>query len=100
MIARRELLFRGRALSCRIKKRDAFGRLTGRLYQNDVLVADARTTAPFNAIRLRSDGPWGFADGRRDTIGIVRSRPRAGSVFPPGTVVPPMSGDIVPPIRP
>lgn len=65
------LAFEAKALSCRLRKRDSFGRLQARLYENGILIAARGTRAAFNHVRLRSDGPWGAAGSRRGTTPLV-----------------------------
>jgi len=60
-----------KAVACRVDKRDGFGRLRVRLVKDDHAVAWAMTTAPFNWVHVRSDGPWGAAGAGRGQLGIL-----------------------------
>lgn len=68
------------AVSCRVRKHDAFGRLRVSLRSGMTVVAAAETRAPYNWVRVRSDGPWGAAGGLRGSVGLV---------FPAGPEAPP-----------
>jgi hypothetical protein len=74
------------AVSCRVLKMDALGHLRARLYKSDSLIASRQTTAPFNYVRVRSDGPWGGSRASRGSTGFV-TRP-----LPPK---PPGGGSVV-----
>ena len=58
----------GSALSCRVRKEDFFGRLRVALQEQGRVIARAKTTAPFNHVRVRSAGPWGPAAGIRGLL--------------------------------
>ncbi len=60
------------AASCKIQKLDDIGRLTVTLSADDEIIASKSTAAPFNWIRVRSDGPWGRAKATRGTQRIFR----------------------------
>ena len=70
------------AVSCRVLKMDAFGRLRARLYQGDALIAAKLTSAPFNHVRVRSDGPWGAARSSRGATPLF-TRPTPPPPDPP-----------------
>ncbi len=86
------LAFEAGALSCRLRKRDSFGRLQARLFENGILIAAHGTRAAFNHVRLRSHGPWGAAGSRRGTTPLV--------TFPNlqknKKIVPPLTRTVVP----
>ncbi len=86
----------GEALSCIVQKRDARGRLK-------VVAARAETAAPFNYVRVRSDGPWGEAKGTRGAVAIplLRRKSARGSTVPSlsSPTIPPLRGTAVPPLR-
>ncbi len=99
----RHIVLTGSALSCRVRKEDFFGRLRVALQEQGRVIAYAKTTAPFNYVRVRSAGPWGPASGIR---GVTRT-PRftfepsmRRRTVPPlsGTIIPPLSGTIIPPL--
>lgn len=92
----RRLRFEADAVSCRVRKWDAIGRLTLRLYQDGQIVASRSTAAAFNAVTVRSDGPWGRAKGSRGSVPLVRRLP----VVPPGRPVPVLRKSVVPRIDP
>jgi hypothetical protein len=48
-----------------VRKQDAFGRLSVTLSGASGKIARAVTRAPFNWVRVRSDGPWGEAKADR-----------------------------------
>lgn len=62
------------AISCTVRKTDAFGRLEVALRVERQTVAAARTTAAYNWVRVRSAGPWGGAAGWRGSVGLVIPR--------------------------
>jgi hypothetical protein len=70
---RRRLDFEVSALSCRLKKLDAFGRLEAAIIQNGRRIVDVRTAAAYNYIEVRSSGPWGKARAVRGNVAIVRT---------------------------
>ena len=85
------------ALSCLIQKRDAMGRLKVALLHAGQFIASVDTAAPYNYVRVRSDGPWGKARAFRGSVptplwqhGLLKQR---------RPTVPPLSGPIVPPLR-
>lgn len=82
-------------LSCVVRKRDAFGRLIVTLYRDGRAIVGAETAAPFNHVRVRSDGPWGKARASRGAIAVPRFTPPEQ----PGPLVPPLRGPVVPPLR-
>ena len=102
--------FAASAVRCRVRKRDARGRLRveltrdGGLYQRPlVLIARAETRAAFNHVRVQSAGPWGAAAGVRGAIAIrmpAVSPAARGRIVPPltGRIIPPLTGRIVPPL--
>lgn len=67
--------FEGGALSCVVQKWDSIGRLNVRLYDDEALVAHQTTGAPYNYLRVRSDGPWGAAAAVRGDFPRLR-KPR------------------------
>lgn len=85
---------RAAALDCAVRKEDAGGRLAVRLKLDGRLLAAAETGAPFNSVRVRSNGPWGSAKG---TVGSVPTPFMAPGA---GPLVPPLSGPLIPPIPP
>lgn len=103
--------FDGEALSCIVQKRDNRGRLEVALLRERSLIASAATAAPFNYVRVRSDGPWGNAKGTRGAVAIPLLRRKSARnstvpslsspTIPPlrGTAVPPLRGTAVPPLR-
>ena len=60
------------AASCKIQKLDDIGRLTVTLSADDEIIASKSTAAPFNWIRVRSDGPWGRAKATRGAQRVIR----------------------------
>ena len=107
-------LFDGPALSCRVRKDDFHGRLRAEIRVKDDSIAWAETAAAFNHVRVRSDGPWGPAQGVRGAIPAPRITiapeaarrivpPLTGLTPPrlraPGNPVPPLTGTSVPPLR-
>lgn len=62
------------AVSCRVRKADAAGRLRVTLHFGESPPVSAQTRAAFNWVRLRSDGPWGEAGGWRGTVGLFVPR--------------------------
>ena len=92
----RRLRFEAAAVSCRVRKWDAIGRLTLRLYQDGQIVASRSTAAAFNAVTVRSDGPWGKAKGSRGSVPLVRRQP----TVPPGRPVPVPRKPVIPRIEP
>ncbi len=103
--------FAASAVRCRIRKRDARGRLRVELTRDGGLIARAETRAAFNHVRVQSAGPWGAAAGVRGATAIrrltvspeARGRivpPLTGRIVPPltGRTTPPLSGTIVPPL--
>lgn len=95
---------KGIALSCTVLKGDARGRLTVRLLEDGRLVAAAETAAPFNAVGVRTSGPWGEARARRGVDRIpfsIRPGPSRGLVPPlSSSLVPSHSLPLVPPLLP
>lgn len=96
--------FRASALLCRVRKRDSLGRLRVRLSRRGEPLAQAETAAPFNHVRVQSDGPWGKAAGIRGAIPTRRWEPggqtgRDPVPRLPGQVVPRLPGQIVPPLN-
>ncbi len=95
--------FAASALRCRVRKRDAWGRLWVELTRDGGLIARAETRAAFNHVRVQSVGPWGAAAGVRGHIRVRQFKiaPEArGRIVPPltGRTTPPLSGTIVPPL--
>ena len=91
-LAPKQADFEVEAVSCEVRKGDAFGRLTVRLYQDDRIVAARTTAAAFNYVRVRSDGPWGPARATRGGVGLLavpegRGGPRRAT-RPQRTIVP------------
>ena len=78
--------FRAAALSCRVRKWDARGRFVAVLLRAGRTIADARTSAPYNLLRVRSEGPWGAALAERDR----------GALFTPRPVIVPPSNPAIP----
>ncbi|MCH8154775.1 MAG: hypothetical protein IH786_05855 [Proteobacteria bacterium] len=96
--------FSASALRCRVRKRDARGRLRVELTRDGGLIARAETRAAFNHVRVQSAGPWGAAAGVRGQVRVrqIEIAPEArGRIVPPltGRIVPPLTGRIVPPLR-
>ena len=93
----------GEALSCIVQKRDARGRLKVALLRDSSLIASAETAAPFNYVRVRSDGPWGEAKGTRGAVPIplLRRKSARQSTVPSlsSPTIPPLRGTAVPPLR-
>ncbi len=93
----------GEALSCIVQKRDNRGRLKVALLRDSSLIARAETAAPFNNVRVRSDGPWGEAKGTRGAVAIplLRRKSARGSTVPSlsSPTIPPLRGTAVPPLR-
>lgn len=85
------------AVSCVVRKTDAFGRLRASLFAGDTEVAGSTTRAAFNWVRVRSDGPWGPAQATRGSV-VVAFPKVTGSSRRGRIVVPPM-GNPVPPLR-
>lgn len=83
------------AVSCRIRKWDAFGRLKVKLLDDGEIVAKAETRAAFNWVRVRSAGPWGGAKGIRGVTALKFSVPRGSRP----RLVPPLAPDMVPPLK-
>ncbi len=83
------------AVRCRVRKRDARGRLWVELTGDGGLIARADTRAAFNHVRVQSAGPWGAAAGVR---GAIRTRKLTVSPEARGRIVPPLTGRIVPPL--
>lgn len=97
-----ELTFDALAVSCTVQKFDSRGRLRVTLFRSQEIIASAETAAPFNWVRVRSDGPWGRAGGIRGDIPTSSVLPRVSprSDRPLGSrIVPPFRSDIVPPLR-
>ncbi len=95
--------FAASAVRCRVRKRDARGRLRVELTRDGGLIARAETRAAFNHVRVQSAGPWGAAAGVRGTIAIrvpAVSPAARGRIVPPltGRTTPPLSGTIIPPL--
>jgi hypothetical protein len=94
--------FETAALSCTIVKWDARGRLVVSLKEGGNVLARAETGAAFNWVRVRSDGPWGRAGGKRGVrrLPVLPDDPPRGTV-PPHTspTVPPHTSPKVPPLR-
>lgn len=89
------------AVSCVVRKLDARGRLEVALRRGGRTIASARTSAPYNHVKVRGDGPWGDARGVRGTTRLLVPRGRAPSTREApaaGTLVPPLKGPIVPPL--
>ncbi len=63
--------FEGVAVSCKVRKTDAFGRLTATLSDAGHVVARQGTRAAFNFVRVRSNGPWGSARGQRGAVRLL-----------------------------
>ena len=87
--------FAASALRCRVRKRDARGRLWVELTRDGGLIARAETRAAFNHVRVQSAGPWGAAAGVR---GAIPTRRLTVSPEARGRIVPPLTGRIVPPL--
>lgn len=51
------------AVSCTIALPDRNGQISGKLYENGKLIADAEEKATRPILKLRSGGPWGQAKG-------------------------------------
>ncbi len=99
----RHIVLTGSALSCRVRKEDFFGRLRVALQEQGRVIAHAKTTAPFNNVRVRSAGPWGPAGGIRGVTRIPRfsfEPSMRRRTVPPlsGMIIPPLSGRILPPL--
>lgn len=95
--------FAASAVRCRVRKRDARGRLRVELTRDGGSIARAETRAAFNHVRVQSAGPWGAAAGVRGAIAIrmpAVSPAARGRIVPPltGRIVPPLTGRIVPPL--
>jgi hypothetical protein len=95
--------FAASALRCRVRKRDARGRLWVELTRDGRLIARAETRAAFNHVRVQSAGPWGAAAGVRGAIAIrkpIVSPEARGRIVPPltGPITPPLTGPITPPL--
>ncbi len=95
--------FAASALRCRVRKRDARGRLRVELTRDGGSIARAETRAAFNHVRVQSAGPWGAAAGVRGHLRVRRFEivPEArGRIVPPlsGTIVPPLTGPMIPPL--
>jgi hypothetical protein len=86
--------FAGAALRCLLRKRDAFGRLIVALRRDGRPVARVETAAPYNYVRVRSDGPWGEARAIRGAVAVPQVVPSTRPV----PTVPPLRGPIVPPL--
>lgn len=88
--------FEAAALRCILRKRDAFGRLIVTLFQYGRPLVRAETAAPYNHVRVRSNGPWGRARASRGAIAVPQFTPpeRLAPLVPPlrGPIVPPLSG--------
>jgi hypothetical protein len=92
------------AVACELRKTDLSGTLTVRLESDGLLVARASTRSSLGEVAVRSAGPWGPP---RATVKVVPIFPRhriAPSRQPglpalPPPIVPPLSGQSVPPLR-
>jgi len=88
--------FEAEGLRCILRKRDAFGHLIVTLLQDGHPIVRAETAAPYNHVRVRSDGPWGKARASRGAIAVPQFTPpdRPVPLIPPlrGPIVPPLSG--------
>lgn len=87
--------FAASALRCRVRKRDAHGRLRVELTRDGGFIARAETRAAFNHLRVQSAGPWGAAAGVRGAI------PTPKLIVSPearGRIVPPLTGPMTAPL--
>lgn len=92
------------AVACEVRNTDLSGTLTVRLERNGALVARASTRASLGKIEVRSVGPWGPA---RATVKVIplalrRSMPSSrqpGLLHLNPPIVPPLSGQSVPPFH-
>ncbi len=90
------------AVVCEIRNADRSGRLTVRLEQNGVVLARGSTRASLGEVEVRSAGAWGPARATVKVLPLlprgVRPRQQFG-LLPNSPIVPPLSGQIVPPLR-
>jgi len=56
------------ALTCIVQKWDSHGRLKVGLFKGSNVLVRVETSAPFNYVRVRSDGPWGERSAFRGAI--------------------------------
>ena len=90
------------AVNCQIQNSGVDGTLIAELGAKNAVIARASTAASFGEVLVRSDGPWGNA---RAAVNVIPLEPRfhhfpsmQGSGLPP-PLVPPLSGQTVPPLR-
>lgn len=90
------------AVNCHIQNSGVDGTLMAELGTKKAVIARASTGASFGEVLVRSDGPWGNA---RAAVNVIPLEPqfhhfpfRQGSGLPP-PLVPPLSGQTVPPFR-
>ena len=92
------------AVSCEIRNSDVSGVITARLERDGKMIARASTRASLGEVEVRSDGPWG---GARATVEVIPILPhhrlppsrRPGLMPSQPTIVPPLRGQSVPPLR-
>jgi hypothetical protein len=89
-------------VNCQIQNSGVDGTLIAELGARDAVIARARTGASFGEVLVRSNGPWGNA---RAAVNVIPLGPQfhnfpstGGSGLPP-PLVPPLSGQTVPPFR-
>lgn len=85
----RRFALKAEAVSCKVEKTDAFGRLIVALSLGSELLARAQTRAAFNYVQVRSDGPWGEARGLRGRVGLLVPKPAPTAPRPRSLGLPP-----------
>jgi len=76
------------AVSCTVALPDRNGQISGKLYENGRLIADADEKATRPILKLRSGGPWGQAKGIRASAPARLIRLPAEAESPPATAGP------------
>ena len=90
------------AVDCQIQNSGVDGTLIAELGQNKVLVARASTGSSFGEVKVRSEGPWGDARATVSVPIVPNHRHFLPSMEQPGLpspIVPPLSGQSVPPLH-
>lgn len=76
------------AVSCTVALPDRNGQISGKLYENGKLIADADEKATRPILKLRSRGPWGQASATRASAPARLIRLPAEAESPPATAGP------------
>lgn len=76
------------AVYCTVAIPDRSGQISGKLYKNGKLIADADEKATRPIVKLRSGGPWGQAKGTRASAPVRLIRLPAETESPPATAEP------------